>query len=82
MPMELLESGDWLIPEGERDEYRVAAARMLETMEIFVDITKPICVEHAMYLKFCQICVMKDFDTAERAIAEFDRIIAETTTRH
>jgi hypothetical protein len=82
MSMQQLESGDWLIPEDERDEYVAAAASMREHMEILVDITKPLPVEHAMYLKFCQVCVMKDFDTVKLALAEFDRIMAEVTTSH
>jgi hypothetical protein len=80
--MEQTESGDFLISADEVDSFRRAAAHLREHMEILIDFTKPIPVEHAMYLKFCQVGLQGDFDTLQQALAEFDKLIAQAEIRH
>ena len=80
--MDQIESGDWFVPAEEVDEYRAAAAHLRDHMEILIDFTRPIPVEHAMYLKFCQIGLQGDLDTRQQALAEFDRLTAQINVKH
>ena len=80
--MKQIESGDILISPDEANEYRAAADFLREHSEILIDFSKPIPIEHAMCLKWCQVGLQGDFDTLTLALAEFDRMIAVMDTRH
>jgi len=80
--MEQLESGDVFFSPEELGEYRAAAAYLREHMEILIDFHNPVPIEHAMYLKWCQIGLQGDFDTLAQALAEFDKMIALAEVRH
>lgn len=80
--MEQTESGDILVAPEEVEAYRAAAAHLRQHMEILIDFAKPIPIEHAMYLKWCQIGLLGDFETLNQALAEFDKMIALAETRH
>jgi hypothetical protein len=79
--MEQIESGDIIFSHEEREEYRAAVSYLGERMDILIDFNKPVPVEHAMYLKWCQIGLQGDFDTLKLALAEFDKMIAMSASQ-
>jgi hypothetical protein len=74
--MKLLESGSYQLSSKEISELAPAAERYENTYGKHIDLTRPLELEEAMYLKLSQAAVECNLVALERVLAVLDEAIA------
>jgi hypothetical protein len=74
--MKQLESGKYYLEAEEVERYRLAAGNLEGTLWEIQDITQPLDVGQALFLRISQLVLDRDRETVEALLEEFDRQLA------